>query len=150
MVSLEEMREVARHYKNPMGIVLGSHSALDAMAGLRNYGVKGLIYTTKARAEIYLREPRVGMPEEVIEDLAYVVKRDLAVSTDIHDLIRRKDQWREAILILERYDEILKPEYLDALIELEGIQIPNRAFSCLLYTSPSPRDLSTSRMPSSA
>ena len=24
------------------------------------------------------------------------------------------------------------------------------AFSCLLYTSPSPRDLSTSRMPSSA
>jgi len=129
MVSLEEMREVARHYKNPMGIVLGSHSALDAMAGLRNYGVKGLIYTTKARAEIYLREPRVGMPEEVIEDLAYVVKRDLAVSTDIHDLIRRKDQWREAILILERYDEILKPEYLDALIELEGIQIPNRAFS---------------------
>ena len=26
----------------------------------------------------------------------------------------------------------------------------NRAFSCLLYTSPSPRDLSTSRMPSSA
>ena len=26
----------------------------------------------------------------------------------------------------------------------------NRLFSCLLYTSPSPRDLSTSRMPSSA
>ena len=26
----------------------------------------------------------------------------------------------------------------------------NRWFSCLLYTSPSPRDLSTSRMPSSA
>ena len=26
----------------------------------------------------------------------------------------------------------------------------NRVYSCLLYTSPSPRDLSTSRMPSSA
>ena len=26
----------------------------------------------------------------------------------------------------------------------------NRLWSCLLYTSPSPRDLSTSRMPSSA
>ena len=28
--------------------------------------------------------------------------------------------------------------------------VPNRAQTCLLYTSPSPRDLSTSRMPSSA
>ena len=26
----------------------------------------------------------------------------------------------------------------------------DRSFTCLLYTSPSPRDLSTSRMPSSA
>ena len=26
----------------------------------------------------------------------------------------------------------------------------NKGYSCLLYTSPSPRDLSTSRMPSSA
>ena len=28
--------------------------------------------------------------------------------------------------------------------------IKNKAWTCLLYTSPSPRDLSTSRMPSSA
>ena len=31
--------------------------------------------------------------------------------------------------------------------DLQGSYLPN---SCLLYTSPSPRDLSTSRMPSSA
>ena len=35
-----------------------------------------------------------------------------------------------------------------------GVNIPeikeNEPFTCLLYTSPSPRDLSTSRMPSSA
>lgn len=129
MVSLEEMRELAKRYKNPLGVVLGSHSALDAMAGLRNFGIQGLIYTTKARAQIYLREPRVGMPAEEIEDLAYTVKRDLAVSTDIKDLARRRSQWREAILILDRYDEILKPENLDVLVEMEGIQIPNRAFS---------------------
>ena len=36
-------------------------------------------------------------------------------------------------------------EHWDALDEFEGIQ-----YHCLLYTSPSPRDLSTSRMPSSA
>ena len=29
-------------------------------------------------------------------------------------------------------------------------EIANRIYGCLLYTSPSPRDLSTSRMPSSA
>ena len=33
---------------------------------------------------------------------------------------------------------------------LEIEQEPARAYDCLLYTSPSPRDLSTSRMPSSA
>ena len=30
------------------------------------------------------------------------------------------------------------------------VQIENNTITCLLYTSPSPRDLSTSRMPSSA
>ena len=33
---------------------------------------------------------------------------------------------------------------------LEDEEIPKTTKSCLLYTSPSPRDLSTSRMPSSA
>ena len=32
----------------------------------------------------------------------------------------------------------------------EVSHVPYRSWSCLLYTSPSPRDLSTSRMPSSA
>ena len=32
----------------------------------------------------------------------------------------------------------------------ESIFLPERHVPCLLYTSPSPRDLSTSRMPSSA
>ena len=44
-----------------------------------------------------------------------------------------------------------------AFIRADGINLPKEAyrivkrlFICLLYTSPSPRDLSTSRMPSSA
>ena len=58
-------------------------------------------------------------------------------------------------------------QYLDELIKREGGYVNNpadrggatkygiteavaRANGCLLYTSPSPRDLSTSRMPSSA
>ena len=37
----------------------------------------------------------------------------------------------------------------DAVAEIE-IDLPDMSTDCLLYTSPSPRDLSTSRMPSSA
>ena len=33
---------------------------------------------------------------------------------------------------------------------IQNFLFSNSLFSCLLYTSPSPRDLSTSRMPSSA
>ena len=49
-------------------------------------------------------------------------------------------------------DQIRGRSYRDALIMLEFM--PYRSTgpitNCLLYTSPSPRDLSTSRMPSSA
>ena len=38
---------------------------------------------------------------------------------------------------------------VDVLIQ-EGNKKRIQSYSCLLYTSPSPRDLSTSRMPSSA
>jgi len=130
LIECEEMREIARRYKNPIGVLLGSHSALDGMAGLRDYGIKGLIYTTRGRAEIYLREPRAGKPEELIEDLPSLARRDILVTEDIADIKRRiNEDWVEAILIMDRYEDILKSEYLDALVELEGIQIPNRAFA---------------------
>ena len=35
-------------------------------------------------------------------------------------------------------------------VEIETVSMDGRHEGCLLYTSPSPRDLSTSRMPSSA
>jgi len=37
-----------------------------------------------------------------------------------------------------------------AVLSGARVTITNKATGCLLYTSPSPRDLSTSRMPSSA
>ena len=36
------------------------------------------------------------------------------------------------------------------VLAFEGTEALSRLYACLLYTSPSPRDLSTSRMPSSA
>lgn len=130
MIEREEMQELVRKFRQPVGVLTGSHSALDAMAGLRNYGIKSLVYSTRARAAIYLREHRVGNPNEVVEDLPALVRRDLIVADDISDILRRKTaSWKEAILILDRYEDILKTENQSGLIELEGIQIPNRAFA---------------------
>ena len=39
---------------------------------------------------------------------------------------------------------------LNRMNELNGVKTEGEVIICLLYTSPSPRDLSTSRMPSSA
>ena len=36
------------------------------------------------------------------------------------------------------------------VVDIHLIELIARSLACLLYTSPSPRDLSTSRMPSSA
>ena len=43
-----------------------------------------------------------------------------------------------------------QPVHVQYLKFLQGALTGNLGNSCLLYTSPSPRDLSTSRMPSSA
>ena len=47
------------------------------------------------------------------------------------------------------YPAHVLPEFLDKL-KIDYDIIEQDTYSCLLYTSPSPRDLSTSRMPSSA
>jgi len=124
------MQELVRGYRRPLGLVLGSHSALDALAGLRNHGLRSLVYTTKERANIYFREPRVGRPKVRVDSLPRLVRSELIVVEDIRDIVRmRNRRWSEAILLLDRYEDILKDENQDALVELEAIQIPNRAFA---------------------
>lgn len=124
MIDVTEIREIARSYKNPCMLIIGSHSALDAWSGARSNGLKSIIYTTKDRAIIYLHNAISGDPNEYIEDLPKVVSRDVIVVEDLRDL---KGDWKHAILILERYSDIV--DYVSDLIELEAIQIPNRAFS---------------------
>jgi len=126
VIRREEMQEIVKSYKEPIGLNLGSHSALDAWQGQRNYGLRSIIYTTHARARIYLQNPMVGKPEEPIEDLPNQVREDLIVADDARD-IKKKGAWRSAILILKEYGDIVK--HVDDLIALECIQIPNRAFS---------------------
>jgi len=130
MINREEMQEIAGKYRNPIGVVLGSHSALDALAGLRSYGLKSLVYVTKERSEIYFREPRVGELDKIIDYLPTQTSKDILVTEDIQEVVNKRERnWKEAILLVENYDDVLKPEIQDALLELEGIHIPNRAFS---------------------
>ena len=126
VIEREEMREVVKTYQEPIGLNLGSHSALDAWQGQRNYDLRTIIYVTPQRARIYLQNPMVGKPNETIEDLPTLVKRDLRVVNDPKD-IKKNGSWRSTILVLDTYSDIVK--YVDDLVDLECIQIPNRAFS---------------------
>lgn len=126
VIKREEMQEIAKKYKEPIGLNLGSHSALDAWQGQRNYGLRSIIYTTPGRARIYLQNPMVGKPAELIEDLPSLVRRDLRVVNDLKD-VKKEGDWKSVILILDKYSDIVK--YVDELVELECLQIPNRAFA---------------------
>lgn len=126
MIEMEEMQKVAKKYKEPIALIIGSHSALDARAGARNYGLRSVVYTTKQRARIYLQNPIVGEPDEVIEDLPKVTERDMICVTDSKDL-KKEGEWKSALLVLDKYSDIIK--CVDDLIDLECLQIPNRAFS---------------------
>ena len=125
MIEREEMQEVVKRFRDPKLLLLGSHSALDAGAGARNYGFKSITYTTPQRAIIYLQNPTVGEPREAIEDLPAFVRREVLVTNDIND-IKKKD-FKRAILIMDNYSDIVKQ--VDDLIELQCIQIPNRAMT---------------------
>ena len=126
VIAREEMQEIAQSYREPVGLNLGSHSALDAWQGQRNYGLRSIIYTTQARARIYLQNPMAGKPGEAIEELPRRVREDVIVVSDPKD-IKKDGNWRSAILVLKEYRDIVK--YVDDLINLECLQIPNRAFS---------------------
>ena len=70
-------------------------------------------------------------------------RRSRSINDDIHvdDVVVDGRKYFDAVVGEERAFDM--PEYLTYMNSL-----PARV--CLLYTSPSPRDLSTSRMPSSA
>lgn len=121
-----EMQEIVKSYREPIGLNLGSHSALDAWQGQRNFGLRSIIYVTPQRAKIYLQNAMVGKADEVIEDIPAMARRDIIVVNDPKD-IKKSGKWRSAILIVDNYVDIV--QYVDDLIDLECLQIPNRALS---------------------
>ena len=79
-----------------------------------------------AEAEIAVRHPRFYFPGDVITN-------SWSRYSDAYRLIQRNKEY----IANKAYDEMMT--------QYTSLTVP-----CLLYTSPSPRDLSTSRMPSSA
>ena len=125
-IKREDMQEIAKSYREPIGLNLGSHSALDAWQGQRNYGLRSIVYTTPPRARIYLQNAMVGEPNKVVEDLPALVRKEIVVANDPKD-IKKDGNWRSAILIFDKYSDIV--HYGDDLVDLECLQIPNRAFA---------------------
>ena len=73
----------------------------------------------------------------------------------LHQLYALYEQplYRIAYAILhqtEQAEDAVSDAFLKIIPHLDQIESPDSPKTCLLYTSPSPRDLSTSRMPSSA
>ena len=54
---------------------------------------------------------------------------------------------KRGFAFIEMADEAIESKAIDGL---QGTELMGRPLSCLLYTSPSPRDSNLSRMPSSA
>ena len=78
------------------------------------------------------------VPDDALQTTAMELAQKLASGpTDAFATVKK--------LLLCSYDNSLETQ-----MELEGRAISEHAGSCLLYTSPSPRDATLSRMPSSA
>ena len=69
-----------------------------------------------------------------------------------HPLIAQSIKGKSKVEVLDALDKQVLPKALRelAIDDSEVADILSMTNTCLLYTSPSPRDLSTSRMPSSA
>ena len=84
---------------------------------------------TKVRKSVYGTEPEILTSFYEEETGIVVWKRELTAEFKV---------WIEGFL------------KSNSSIQLSMTVTPESVYACLLYTSPSPRDLSTSRMPSSA
>ena len=87
----------------------------------------------------YLRDIILGRKTEKVDVDIVVPLNAIEIGKKIADNIGSK------FIILDEKREVVRI-FLNHIY----IDIANQVSSCLLYTSPSPRDLSTSRMPSSA
>ena len=117
---------------------------------LRNYAVatSGTYRLQKPnpqakRSASHLLNPKTGKP----------VENNLIAVNAFAPTARDADAWATALMIMGLEKGMQKAEEMDLVArfcELKDGIINNYCSTCLLYTSPSPRDATLSRMPSSA
>ena len=83
-----------------------------------------------------------GVQKEVLGAIPYS-HNEVVLHTDESVLPKRKRAWAS-------WNYELRPNLSSGLADKSPASVTYNMNICLLYTSPSPRDLSTSRMPSSA
>ena len=93
----------------------------------------------------------IGVPRNISND---VKQHEFVKSFDVDDLqevVSRNQEFRQKIA--KEAESLVEEEriiFLEWWASLEAVPVINKLRSCLLYTSPSPRDRFLSRMPSSA
>ena len=83
-----------------------------------------------------------------MEDIIYI--KDLRIKTIIGIFDWERKVKQEVSIDMEFPFDCKKAAKTDSIEDTTDYKAITKTVICLLYTSPSPRDLSTSRMPSSA
>ena len=86
----------------------------------------------------------------IMENWRGFLQESLSIDSKVLSQIALVHDKTKDVQTLVLYMPGTQPPKLVAAIEIAKTQEPCIPETCLLYTSPSPRDLSTSRMPSSA
>ena len=129
-----------------LGFILTSHVFLSIIIGFI-----GMLFMSKQKLigklgyhSLFLKQVTLGVSCGIFSGLSSVLYKVALDSVDT-DLIYKK------VLVLSflalAFQSVIFGTYI---ISTEGKQNVLKLFSCLLYTSPSPRDATLSRMPSSA
>ena len=140
--------------------VQASNQRGDALDHTLFHGPPGLGKTTLAH--ILAKELQVGIkvtsgpildkPADLAGLLTNLEERDVLFIDEIHRLSPVVEEYLYSAMEDYKIDIMIEsgPNARSVEINLNPFTLVGATTSCLLYTSPSPRDLSTSRMPSSA
>ena len=149
-------------YRNKFKKLMEKAIELDPDNGILYYNL-GVIYAEQG--ELALAKEKYSQAIKLIPDyvdaylnlVSVILEDEVSIVDEMNSLgtskkdnlrydelkVKREDLYRECVPLLEELLNV-SPTNIDALNTLKNI------YGCLLYTSPSPRDISGSRMPSSA
>ena len=112
---------------------------------------KSIEYNFEGDKKIYFYDDHKGAIKDYTESLKFNPRNTYALFNRANSKSELKDHEGETVNQSQDHISAAAAQWIK---DHDGNQVPDDAVDhekvCLLYTSPSPRDLSTSRMPSSA